>query len=195
MANASLNAQRPMPPSTHWHDVLELQRHQALVDMRAAWRLIGQSHPKAPLHLFDAFEPTWPCPDMTKVPDAAFHEHRWVCGMLAARRIGRVGDCLIYSFVTKGDHLLWEQDMHRRLPLCEVHVFDSSNRSNEAVARWGGSFHPIGLPTSLEEVMAALGHAGQRIQVLKVDIGGAEWHVHSLGRICREQAGCGRHAV
>jgi len=134
---------------------------------------------------------------------------------------GGVGPCLVYSFGSNGE-LSFELDVVGRLG-CEVHVFDPTLDAGTArrmaatvTATPGLHFHPWGLApgprsanrskaqglrqvvragdyVSLREAMAALGHAGATLDVLKVDIEGAEWAVFNDDVLCTGNVGVKPH--
>eukprot|EP00965_Chrysotila_dentata_P104872 3463893-Pleurochrysis_carterae.AAC.1 len=123
---------------------------------------------------------------------------------MAARSGGnKQTSCLIYSFGSNGDDA-WEAAMAKRLPNCEVHIFDPSlsvELAKEVTQRaqgYGGFFHPFGLVApnaegqlgsvvqqssragnwtlyTYQQIVEMLGHRGRTVDYFKIDIEGNEW--------------------
>ncbi|OQV14885.1 hypothetical protein BV898_10917 [Hypsibius exemplaris] len=107
----------------------------------------------------------------------------WVCldhlRIAASRK-----NCLVYSFGIRTD---WSFDDAMHHLGCEVHSFDPSTgliSHRRAARHW---FHNLGISTNtsaadpkwrmatFKDIQQRLGHVGRRIDVLKMDIEGAEW--------------------
>lgn len=130
------------------------------------------------------------------VPDS--DGQKWVCD---PHRINDRKDCLVYSIGSNGN-FDFEEDVHRRLPNCEIHIFDPTDHSQGMWNRGlnGSNYHAWGLESSygqpvpssrlvlgntaglrflsLPETMELLGHAGRRIDIFKIDCEGCEWSTY-----------------
>uniref|UniRef100_A0A0G4IG63 Methyltransferase domain-containing protein n=1 Tax=Chromera velia CCMP2878 TaxID=1169474 RepID=A0A0G4IG63_9ALVE len=94
--------------------------------------------------------------------------------------------CLVYSFGSANEYG-FEEGVLREWPgLCEIHIFDHTVTPDPERLPEGVTFHRIGLGgvedtefreggvSRLDVVMAHLGHSGRVIDLLKVDVEGAE---------------------
>ena len=131
------------------------------------------------------YEPLWICPDIELV--GKFHDGvKWVCGLRRLRR-----GCIVYSFGSNGDDQ-FESDILKKT-FCKVFTFDPTMSLEQEKMLSPGvlrNFHKIGLAKydgmmeigsterevrSLKRIMKDLKH--KRIDILKVDIEGAEYDV------------------
>ena len=145
---------------------------------------------------FSHFEPEWVCEDEERLGSWSLRERfafppnrsrqhvrfrsygeggKFVCGAESVLRPRK--RCLVYS-IGSGDDWSFEQALKSIAPNCEIHTFDHTYDpwTGEPLteARWGGrrysDFHPWqfhGRP--LQAWMKKLGHAGRRLDVLKVE--------------------------
>lgn len=120
---------------------------------------------------------------------------KWTCGL---REIGRRRGCVVYSFGSKNEYQF--EHAVREQSACEIHIFDPTSDPPNAMnaAKLNQSegfrgkyrFHSIGLGIvdgkanfrgstfpvrTLESVMRALGHWEGGVDILKVDVEGAEF--------------------
>lgn len=131
------------------------------------------------------YEPLWTCPDIELV--GKFYDGvKWVCGLRRLRR-----GCIVYSFGSNGDDQ-FESDILKKTS-CKVFTFDPTMSLEQEKMLSPGvlrNFHKIGLAKydgmmeigsterevrSLKRIMKDLKH--KRIDILKVDIEGAEYDV------------------
>jgi hypothetical protein len=99
--------------------------------------------------------------------------------------------CLVYSVGSNGE-ASFEAAIHNFAPQCEIHTFDPEPRYQQVVENMsGGHFHAWGIAAqstttnplvddqklykTLSETMAALGHTGRTIDILKMNCEGCEW--------------------
>lgn len=131
------------------------------------------------------YEPLWACPDIELVGN--FHDGvKWVCGLRRMRK-----GCIVYSFGSNGDDQ-WESDILKKTS-CEVFTFDPTmslekekmlspsvhkNFLGIGLAKYDGVMKIGGIERevrNLRTIMEDLKH--ERIDILKVDIEGAEYDV------------------
>mmetsp|Transcript_27607 Transcript_27607/g.79600 ORF Transcript_27607/g.79600 Transcript_27607/m.79600 type:complete len:695 (-) Transcript_27607:406-2490(-) len=129
--------------------------------------------------------PIWPCLWGKTVAGLIGDENKFVCGFERYR----ARECVIYSFGSNAQ-TGFEKGMLAMNPSCEIHVFDPTLKEFERSymardTRW--SFHSLGLAKqkgnlpgvgavdTLPSIAARLGH--DAINILKVDVEGAEWDV------------------
>jgi len=144
------------------------------------------------------WDPEFSCSFEASIGVAGSDGEKWVCD---PHRLTDRKDCLVYSIGSNGN-FDFEEDLHRRLPNCEIHIFDPTDHSQ---AMWnrgldGSNFHAWGLESSygqpipssnlvlgnlaglrflsLPKTMEALGHVGRRIDILKIDCEGCEWSTY-----------------
>ena len=130
------------------------------------------------------------CPwtlERTLLVNEVYDGGKWTCGVREmADRAEGAPPCIVYSFGSDGNDI-FEKHLERLAPRCEVHVFDPTSAPLE---RW--HFHSYGLCASgdsfsakgqqfpckgLPAIMGELGH--QHVDILKMDVEGAEWEVIS----------------
>jgi len=131
------------------------------------------------------YEPLWSCPDIELV--GKFYDGvKWVCGLRRMRK-----NCIVYSFGSNGDDQ-FESDILKKTS-CKVFTFDptlSFEKEKMLSPSVWKNFHKIGLAKydgvmeiggierevrNLKSIMRVLKH--KRIDLLKVDIEGAEYDV------------------
>jgi len=131
------------------------------------------------------YEPLWACPDIELV--GSFHDGvKWVCGLRRMRK-----GCIIYSFGSNGDDQ-FESDILNKTS-CEVFIFDPTMSPEQekklspsvhkkfrgiGLAKYDGMMEIGGIERevrTLRKIMKELKH--ERIDILKVDIEGAEYDV------------------
>jgi len=131
------------------------------------------------------YEPLWACPDIELVGN--FHDGvKWVCGLRGMRK-----GCIVYSFGSNGDDQ-FESDILKKTS-CEVFTFDPTMSSEQekmlspsvhknflgiGLAEYNGVMEIGGIERevrNLRTIMKDLKH--ERIDILKVDIEGAEYDV------------------
>jgi len=131
------------------------------------------------------YEPLWACPDIELV--GSFHDGvKWVCGLRRMRK-----GCIIYSFGSNGDDQ-FESDILNKTS-CEVFIFDPTMSPEQekmlspsvhknflgiGLAEYNGVMEIGGIERevrNLRTIMKDLKH--ERIDILKVDIEGAEYDV------------------
>ena len=131
--------------------------------------------------------PSTACPftlERSNLVSQDYEGGKWLCGV---RDIIEARPCIVYSFGSNQNDL-FEAHLRRTKSHCEIHVFDPTSPPLEAynyhslgLCAKGSSFtvgtrrHPC---KSLEAIMLELGHA--HIDVLKIDVEGAEWQVLQL---------------
>jgi hypothetical protein len=105
---------------------------------------------------------------------------KWVCDVV--KLANRSNSCLVYSVGSRGE-FSFEEELHRRLPHCEVHVFDHTlnhSRPGLLIPEFL-TFHDIGLGEgpglmTFEAMRTHLNHK-VIVDILKIDIDGAEYNV------------------
>ena len=131
------------------------------------------------------YEPLWACSDIELVGN--FHDGvKWVCGLRRMRK-----GCVVYSFGSNGDDQ-FESDIMKKTK-CEVFTFDPTMTPEQESMLSPSvykNFHGLGLASydgmmkiggierkvrNLKTIMNDFKH--KRIDVLKVDIEGAEYDV------------------
>ena len=135
-------------------------------------------------NLWDPWEPEWNCDTEERMGIPAWGDGpKFMCHPKVALTHS---PCLIYSFGSNGK-IQFESSIHKMNPECEIHVFDPTDTPDvSSVVSTVGSFHLWGLSDkeapfslgkvmSLTQIMEELGHSGRRLDVLKVDVEGAEW--------------------
>lgn len=128
--------------------------------------------------------PTHPCPFLTEKTPGVLVEvagGKRICGVDV---LPVLDHCIVYSFGSHNQDS-FEREVRRLNPECEIHVFDPTSSPLEA---W--HYHSIGLSdnagtenisgkqykmTTIENVMREEHHS--YIDILKMDIEGAEWRV------------------
>ena len=101
---------------------------------------------------------------------------KWVCDLF---RLKQRLDCLIYSVGSNGD-FSFESSMKYVMPHCEIHTFDSNYyKCPEQICffhqmTFGNGTHPKDSKT-WEKVVQSLNHGDRSIDILKIDIEGAEY--------------------
>ena len=144
-------------------------------------KLVFQKTPE----IWFLYEPLWACPDIELV--GSFHDGvKWVCGLRRMRK-----GCIIYSFGSNGDDQ-FESDILKKTS-CEVFTFDPTMSSEQekmlspsvhknflgiGLAEYDGVMKIGGIERevrNLRTIMEDLKH--ERIDILKVDIEGAEYDV------------------
>lgn len=143
-------------------------------------------------------EPLWNCETLTRVGEAIGDGAKYICDF--ERLVKRGGaDCLYYGFGVNGD-VAFEVDLTRRMNCRQKYAFDPTpsvtansdgKGSVEALQKLGVQFMPIGLSDSdgdivlegqhvrakrLDTIRADLGHSHRAIDILKIDVEGAEWN-------------------
>eukprot|EP00966_Prymnesium_polylepis_P248594 5747790-Prymnesium_polylepis.1 len=178
--------------STEYHD-----------SIIAAWQK-GRLVDMAPnRHVFDPFESEWNCPTREPIPYRWGDGHKFMCGIQHTRPadclIYSVGCNAEDSWERAMARARPECAIHIFDPTLGA---TGSRRMQERAKAYGARFHPIGLsyrnesavsdvdslnglsehrdyrtPRSLTlaSLMGSLGHAGRRIDFLKIDIEGGEW--------------------
>ena len=108
---------------------------------------------------------------------------KWMCNIEALKE---KKDCLIYSVGSAND-FAWEEEVKRRAPNCEIHVFDhtvanASNKPDDVFFhKWGlteNESHRNPNMKSLSEIIKALRHENRRLDVFKIDCEGCEWQTY-----------------
>ena len=144
------------------------------------------------------WDPEFSCSYETSIGVPGSDGEKWVCD---PHRLTDREDCLVYSIGSNGN-FDFEEDVHRRLPNCEIHIFDPTDHSQGMWNRGlnGSNFHAWGLESSygqpipssnlvlgntaglrfmsLPKTMEVLGHVGRRIDILKIDCEGCEWSTY-----------------
>ena len=132
----------------------------------------------------DNVEPAVTCAREERIGPAG-EGGKWLCDPNRLRAKGT--DCLIYSVGSSDDFSFEEAIMQDVSSACEIHVFDHTvpNPRNKPC---GVHFHPWGLGgahepagsalKSLADIVAALGHKGRTIDILKIDCEGCEWSTY-----------------
>ena len=104
---------------------------------------------------------------------------KWVCDPSS---LLYTTECLVYSVGSNND-FHFEEAVLQVARNCQIHVFDHTVKNPSKKPRHV-HFHPWGLasvtdPTtnlkSLADIVAQLGHAGKKINILKIDCEGCEW--------------------
>ena len=101
---------------------------------------------------------------------------KWVCDLF---RLKHRPDCLVYSVGSNGD-FSFESSMKNIMPHCEIHTFDSNlyKCPNQTCSFhqmiFGNGTHPKDSKT-WKKVIQNLNHANRFIDILKIDIEGAEY--------------------
>jgi hypothetical protein len=127
--------------------------------------------------------------------------HKWVCD---PHRIKR--DCIVYSIGCNGD-FSFEQALQKRLPFCEIHVFDFTDYSWRVPFGLKVEYHTWGLKPfrdenlevtqsgryvnntvwrrdktkdwkTFPEIVELLGHQGKVIDIFKIDCEGCEYYTY-----------------
>mmetsp|Transcript_3434 Transcript_3434/g.12208 ORF Transcript_3434/g.12208 Transcript_3434/m.12208 type:complete len:296 (-) Transcript_3434:6869-7756(-) len=144
-------------------------------------KLVFQKTPE----IWFLYEPLWACPDIELVGN--FHDGvKWVCGLRRMRK-----GCIVYSFGSNGDDQ-FERDILKKTS-CQVFTFDPTmspgqekilspsvhrNFQRIGLAEYDGTMEIGGIERdvrNLRTIMKDLKH--ERIDILKVDIDGAEYNV------------------
>eukprot|EP00667_Euglena_gracilis_P012672 EG_transcript_13018 len=140
---------------------------------------------------YDTNIPEWFCEDTRRLPPEMTGDGpKWACGMETFKKHPKV---LLVSMGCWGE-IDWERAVRGWLPQAEMHLIDPSGHDGgwdlpktlEQLKPlnvtfhefWIGSTHVPGhkFPVlSVVEAMKRLGHAGETIDILKVDIEGHEW--------------------
>ncbi|CAF4563524.1 unnamed protein product [Rotaria socialis] len=90
-------------------------------------------------------------------------------------------DCLVYSVGSNGD-FGFETDMKKTMPHCEIHTFDQNEYTcpNDICTfhriTFGNGTHPNG-SKSWGAIIKELNHDKRKVDILKIDIEGAEYSV------------------
>jgi hypothetical protein len=186
----------------HLDDQFDARRAARQRASRAADALRRYDHLK---EKYDLFEPEANClteerfgAHGTQERYAAFGDGpKFVCGIdmireehraaLASTKEGDNKGCLVYS-LGSNNNVDYEQSVHREIG-CETHTFDPT-LDGPFEGKAYSAFHPWGIGRDSEErefdgttfatvsvatAMKKLGHDGRRIDLLKMDIEGAEW--------------------
>ena len=127
-------------------------------------------------------EPSITCPQEERI-GAHGEGGKWMCNIEALKE---KKDCLIYSVGSEND-FAWEEEVKRRAPNCEIHVFDhtvanASNKPDDVFFhKWGlteNESHRNPNMKSLSEIIKALRHENRRLDVFKIDCEGCEWQTY-----------------
>ena len=127
-------------------------------------------------------EPSITCPQEERI-GAHGEGGKWMCNIEALKE---KKDCLIYSVGSEND-FSWEEEVKRRAPNCEIHVFDhtvanASNKPDDVFFhKWGlteNESHRNPNMKSLSEIIKALRHENRRLDVFKIDCEGCEWQTY-----------------
>jgi len=150
------------------------------------------------ISMYDLFESTWSCESRERMP----HQiqvgwgdgPKWVCGVAA---LDALDSCLIYSFGSNAE-TSFEKAMKQRAPRCEIHTFDPTLSAAQyaemrKVEQQGAlRFTPVGISDrdapfrinnrtfaakTLASIRGSLGHSNRSLDLLKVDVEGAEYRV------------------
>lgn len=141
-------------------------------------------HPVPYIFWQNNWEPNFSCA-FERRPGAPGDGAKWVCD--PHRIVER--ECLLYSFGS-ANNFAWEESMHALLPACEIHTFDHTVRNGSVhtsgdyvrfhhwgvggVDRWLSRTRNVGVFT-LGTIRRMLGHEGRAVEVLKIDVEGAEY--------------------
>lgn len=156
-------------------------------------RLVTQDSQKCShtFNFFHYFLPHIECPSKKRVGKCQ-DGSKWLCGV--SRLAAQGPKCVVYSFGSSGDSC-FENDTAHLMPQCEIHIFDPTSHELKD-KRW--TYHSWGIGgrdktetryynwrtqqpgycsgcamKTLTETMRELKH--DYIDVLKVDVDGAEW--------------------
>ena len=112
------------------------------------------------------------------VSEYNFDGGKWTCGLEEMHTSNK--KCIVYSFGSHGDDL-FESDVLKRNPNCEIHIFDPTSSPKSGWSRY--RYHSYGLRSELSKhafktkrlshIMSELGHS--HVDILKADIEGTEW--------------------
>ncbi len=152
------------------------------------------------------WEAEFTCPHETKVGGVS-ENSKWVCDPHRLNQkdvfIGEISkvakdDCLVYSFgrgsiITGSFDFAFEVNLLKLLGgpgSCEVHFFDHRLDNFKGRVPKGITVHPWGLEgevdaslsrrnfMTLKETVRHLGHDGRKIEILRLDCEGCEWHTY-----------------
>jgi hypothetical protein len=141
------------------------------------------------------WDPDFSCSQQDKIGSVG-DGHKWICNPDSLKD---KENCVVYSVGSNGD-FSFEQALVKRLPNCDVHVFDFGDYSRETPR--GIHFHGWGLKPSyhtntsdwntrfatqpwrdpnrpmlqfktLQQTMTSLGH--EQVDIFKIDCEGCEW--------------------
>ena len=186
-------------PAVNWRRMKDISKgriHHSEVlrrsaDTRSRAEIIAEN-PK--IYYASNWDPDFSCQFEDSIGQTESDGHKWVCD---PHRLADKEDCLIYSIGSNGV-FDFELDLQRRLPNCEIHIFDPTDYSR---GMWksglnGTNYHAWGFESSygkpvpvskkneglrflsFPESMKLLGHTGRRIDILKIDCEGCEWSTH-----------------
>jgi hypothetical protein len=173
--------------------ILSVSLTEKAIDSFSPW---GKS---TDINIWDLFPPQVACPDVIRLGRSG-DGGKWICGtswfrQFRDRRQDMPRKCLIYSFGVSTD-ISFEMEL-QKLAGCEIHAFDPTvgklpdvrewppSRASErpdgitlhklALANASGSSSVFSFEMTLQDIMHSLNHS--YIDVLKVDVEGAEWNV------------------
>eukprot|EP01041_Mallomonas_annulata_P010627 gene10627-22184_t len=126
------------------------------------------------------YEPTWSCGLERRLGQRS-DGGKWICD---PHRIDK-NDCLVYS-IGSNNQFDFEEAIHEHIPTCEIHTFDPYN---EGISKPPYvTYHRIGIYgnrtmhkgmrlETFHYFTKKLNHTMRTIDILKMDIEGAEYHI------------------
>lgn len=123
----------------------------------------------------DNYEPTFSCRFEQRLGNNG-DGGKWICDVYQLRTRSK---CLVYSFGSNGE-FSFENETKRVLPNCEIHTFDKkifkcSNFCHFHQVQLGN--HRDSRTKSLRMIMKELKHQHRYLDILKIDVEGAEFDI------------------
>ena len=122
----------------------------------------------------DNYEPTFSCRFEQRL-GLNGDGGKWICDVY---RIKQASSCLVYSLGSNGE-FSFENQTKEDLPHCEIHTFDMKAFNCTDVC----TFHPMKIgdgkdgTKTLPMIMKELNHSDRFIDILKIDVEGAEYEL------------------
>lgn len=170
--------------------------HNAQMKVEAEYKLVEQEidekHPQGRQWWQIHYEPSFHCAFSERL-GAIGEGGKWVCDPhRIAERVKLGSQCLVYSIGSRGEFSFEKAVKKQISDQCEIHVFDPKEPTSYqggAETPKGMTYHTSPLGSSGEMVMGVrsktmeqmvddLGHRGRRIDLLKIDCEGCEWHTY-----------------